>query len=239
MASKSESGHVINVSNFKLLIDKCGVLGGAYQPSNPDLTIVNLTAQWVVADAAQGTINAAMQQSKEPINERQLLFKPLSKLVTRVVNVVKSTKASAELKRDVKGIGDKIRGVRKVKKVVDGEAEEQTVSTSHMSFVMRAENFLSLINLLKGVGEYAPNEVELKIASLEVLYNNMKQRNDAIGTIIAPVENARMERDEALYKEGTGIVDVAQLAKNYVKGAFEAGSNEYKLVSGIKFTRKR
>ena len=239
MASSSETGHAINVSNFKLLIDKCDGFGASYQPSNGDLTIASLTAQWGVANTAQATINFVLQQVKEPINERGILFEPLSGLVTRVVNVLNSTRASEQVKLDAKGIADVIRGFRKKKTPTDGVPGEEWVSTSHMSYVMRAENFLSLINLLKTVPIYAPNEVELKIASLETLYTSMKSKNDAIGVIIAPVDNARIARNEALYTKDTGIVDVAKLVKKYVKGAYGATSERFKLVSGIKFTRPK
>jgi hypothetical protein len=239
MASNSEVGHAVNIANFKVLIDVCTAFGVKYNPSNADLTIANMTTLWTDAGAAHATITTALQNAKQPINERYILFKPLSSLTTRVIGILNSTKASASVKKDAKGLADKIRGFKSSKPKTDtgGNPTEDSVSTSHMSYVMRADNFKSLIELLKTVTVYVPNEPSLAIAGLEGLYTNMKAANDNIGTIIAPVDVARIKRDRALYEEETGIVDVAQACKNYVKGATSATAPEYKLVAKIKFTR--
>lgn len=219
MASNSEVGHAINISNFKLLIDKCGGFGAGYNPSNLDLTIANMTSLWNNATTAHSTITTALQTAKEPINARYILFKPLSSLTTRVIGILNSTKASASVKKDAKGLADKIRGFKSAKPKTDtgGNPDADTVSTSHMSYVMRADNFKSLIELLKTVPAYVPNEPELSVMGLETLHTNMKAANDNIGTIIAPVDMARIDRDRMLYTKEVGVVDVAQACKNYVK----------------------
>ena len=66
----------------------------------------------------------------------------------------------------------------------------------------------------------------------------MKSLNDGIGLILAPVEAARRTRDEALYSEKTGVVDIALACKDYVQGVFGATSAEAKMVRGIEFRRK-
>jgi hypothetical protein len=48
---------------------------------------------------------------------------------------------------------------------------------------------------------------------------------------------ARIERDEALYGEDTGLEDVSQDVKKYVKSLFGATRPQYKQVSGLKFTK--
>lgn len=238
MATISETGHAINISNFKLVIDKCAAYGATYNPSNTDLTIVNMTTLWTAADTAHQTLTSAVQNSKGQINEREILFKPLDKLVTRTLNYFESTKASAEIKRDAKGLADRFRGFGvKVEKLEDGSPDPADVSTSHRSYVQKADTFKQLVDLYDSDANYAPNETELTIASLTTLWNNMKSLNDNIGTVIAPVETARIARNEALYAEETGIVDVAMACKDYVQGLFGATSPEAKMVRGIKFRR--
>jgi len=241
MASNSETGHAVNIANFKLLIDKCGSFGAGYNPSNLDLTIANMTTLWNNATTAHSIITTALQSAKEPINARYILFKPLSSLTTRVIAILNSTKASASVKKDAKGLADKIRGFKNTKPKTDagGNPAEDSVSTSHMSYVMRVDNFKSLIELLKTVPTYVPNEPELAVAGLETLHTNMKAANDNIGTIISPVDVARIDRNRVMYTEEVGMVDVALACKNYVKGAAGASEPEYKLVAKIKFTKPR
>jgi len=238
MANISETGHAVNISNFKLLIDKCTGFGANYNPSNSDITVPSMTAAWTTADGAHQTFITALQVAKNPINERNILFKPSSKLVTSVVNILNSTKASKQLKQDAKGLGDRFRGFGvKVKKLTDGSPDPSSVSTSHQSFVQKANTFKQLVVLLGSEINYVPNEPYLSIASLNTLATAMKTANDNIGTIIAPVDTARLTRNDLLYNEEDGIITRAAAAKDYVQGAAGFSSAVTKLIVKIKFRR--
>ena len=50
---------------------------------------------------------------------------------------------------------------------------------------------------------------------------------------------ARARRNELLYKEMTGLVDLALDTKTYLKGAFGTKSPHYLEVSGLEFRRMR
>lgn len=240
MASNSETGHAVNISNFKLMIDKCTAFGVPYNPSNTDLKIVNMTSLWTAGDAAHQTLTLAVQNGKNPINNREILFKPVNKLVTKTLNYFNSTKASKQVKKDAKGLGDKVRGFGvKVSKLADGTPDPNSVSTSHQGFVQRADTFKQLVSLFASDVNYTPNETELKVVTLTTLATAMKTANDNIGTIIAPIATARITRDKALYAEDKGMVDVAAACKGYVKAVFGATSPESKTVTGIRFTRPR
>jgi hypothetical protein len=58
-----------------------------------------------------------------------------------------------------------------------------------------------------------------------------------LGSTLTSVITARTTRNRALYAADTGVVNIAQNSKVYVKAAFGATSAEYKSVSGIKFTK--
>ena len=111
------------------------------------------------------------------------------------------------------------------------------ISTSHLSFVQRANNLNQLIALYAADSNYAPNEDDLTIDSLTTLYTAIKAANDNIGNIIQPVDGARTTRDAALYTPTTGMLDVAKKCKNYVKGIFGATNENTKLVTKIQFRR--
>jgi hypothetical protein len=240
MASSSETGHAINIANLKRLIDVCTAYGVKYNPSNLDLTIANLTLKWTTVGTAHSTMNTALNAAKVPINEREDLFDPLDVLTTQTLNYYKSTKALKQSKDDAKGYADKIRGVGvKVVKLPDGTPDPAHVSTSHQSFVQRQEAFQSLVDLYISDPLYAPNETELTTATLTTYSGDMKTANDDIGTIIEPVDALRITRDHGLYDEGTGVVDLALLAKAYSKGLWKANTPEAKQITGIKFTRPK
>ena len=105
-----------------------------------------------------------------------------------------------------------------------------------MSYDSRLDNFDKLIKLLSSVPAYAPNEADLKIAALTALYTDLKAKNLAVLNAEIPLNNARISRNDILYKENIGLVDVASDVKTYIKSVFGATSPQYKAVSTLKFT---
>ncbi len=256
MASKSETGHAINMANFKVIIDACTTYGAVYNPANANLSIANMTALWTTANTAHSQMQSTIAAAKPQLNAREILFEPLNGLVTRAIGLLNSTEASKQFKKDAKGYADKIRGfgLRRKKTTAaatkDAETKEPEavkdnapaaealtdpdfVSKSHLSYVQRADNFKALVELLKNEPGYTPNEADLKTTALTTMYNNLKAANDGIGAILKGVDKSRITRDKALYAPGSGIVDISLKCKDYVKGIFGAGSAEFKMVRGI------
>ena len=88
MPSISETGHIKNVANFEDLISLCNGYGATYNPSKDALTIAKLKD-------LQTNAKASLQQAKtnktsfdNSTNARQLAFKGLKPLATKVVNAL-------------------------------------------------------------------------------------------------------------------------------------------------------
>lgn len=243
MASKSETGHAVNVANFKLLLDTVNSFGADYKPTNPKLLVPALTTKYTAASTAQSTINNAEQQAKDPIAQREALFAPLNKLITKSLNYFISCGPLATTLNNAKSLADEVRAVHKSKTSTPPPATSgttpppasKTISTSQASYVMRADALDSYIKLLKAQTIYVPNEADISIAALETIYTNIKAANDGIGAIILPVDNARIARNEALYHPEDGLLKAAELIKGYVKGIYGATAAKTKLVTKIKF----
>ena len=240
MGSTSETGHVINIANFKKIIDNAAILGVTYNPSNINLTIAKMMLQWNSVNTLQSSFTLALQTSKNPINDRVILFKPINTLTTKIINLLNSTNAPDDVKTDAKGLADLIRGAGLLpKKLEDGTPNPDFISKSHQSFVQKQDAFKQLADLLGTIPQYTPNEVPLQVVTLKALATALKTSNDNISTIIAPVSSARIARDHALYDTQIGLVDNAQAAKKYVKAIFGTTSPEAQLINSLKFTRKK
>jgi hypothetical protein len=61
-------------------------------------------------------------------------------------------------------------------------------------------------------------------------------QNTAVIDATTALSNARIARNHTLYDEKTGLYDIAQEVKKYVKSVFGATSEEYKQIRKIKFT---
>jgi len=144
-------------------------------------------------------------------------------------------------------VARKIKGARASAKpkpaAPDGEeasvVETKTVSSSQMSYDSREENFARFIQLLAAISQYAPNEEELQVVTLTALDVELKTKNAAVIDADVPLSNSRIARDQVLYAPVTGLCDVAQTAKNYIKAVFGATSSQYKQVSKLRFTKRK
>lgn len=245
MASTSEQGHNRNAANFDKLITHCISYGTAYNPSKAALKIAALQAQATAARNSLTAINTLTPAYKNAVAARVVAFKPLDKLVTRLGNALKASDTTAEVNDAAKTIIRKLQGRRATPKKTDEEKktaadagnEITEISTSQLSYDNRLDNLDKLIKMLASIPQYAPNEAELKTAALTTLYNDLKAKNTAVTTAEIPLNNARISRNNLLYKDTVGLVDTAASIKTYVKSIYNASSPQYKAISKLTFVK--
>ena len=225
MASTSETGHAKNVANFDELIS---FVTGYRESYNPSKATIKLDALKALSDHAKHSINAVSSMEpayKSAVAAREVVFIPLSKLTTRIMNSIKATDTTVQVDENARTLVRKIQGVRATAKKTEDEKkalaekgkEVVEISTSQMSYDSRLDNFFKLIQLLSSVPEYNPNETELKIEHLNTILDDLKAKNAAVVESYIPLSNARISRNNLLYKENTGLYDVALDVKNYIK----------------------
>jgi hypothetical protein len=163
-----------------------------------------------------------------------------------VVNALAATDASKLTIDDANTVNIKIQGRRANGKAVAKPAREgqpvqevNNISVSQQSFDNQVDNFAKLTQTLTAETLYKPNEVELQVATLNTLLTDLKTKNKAVITATAGLSNARIARDKVLYADATGLYDIAQAVKQYIKSLYGASSPQYNQVSGIKFTIPR
>ena len=247
MASTSETGHPINVANFETIITDVTSYGSTYNPSKASLKVTALNTLLASAKSAVNAVSAAEPAHKLATDARDAAFKPLSPLVTKVINALKATDTTAQVDESAQTLVRKLQGRRATpkkteeQKKVAAEAGKEVVeiSSSQMSFDSRIDNFDKLIKLLTSVTLYAPNEADLKVTALTAVLTDLKAKNLAVTTAEVPLNNARIARNDVLYKANTGLVDIALDVKTYIKSVFGASSPQYKKISKIKFTKPR
>jgi len=243
MGNTQETGHAKNVTNFDELISFVVGYGTAYNPSRAAIRLAALQAIAAGAKGAIDVVNVVLPEYSNAIAAREVAFEPLSKLSTRVLNALKASDTSSKVDENATTLVRKIQGKRATSKQTEEEkaaakaagTETKEVSTSHMSYDSRTDSFDKLIKLLASVPLYAPNEVELQVPSLTTLYNTLKEKNAEVLAATIPLSNARISRNEILYKEETGLVDVAFDTKTYIKSLYGATSPQYKQVSKLEF----
>ncbi len=241
----TETGHAKNVANFESLISFCTGYGASYNPNKPTIQITALNTLHTSAAGTLTAVNTAFTPWSNAVGARAVVFEPLSKLVTRVVNALDASDVPKQAFKNAKTIARKLQGKRATPKndpppadpAAPAEETSNNVSASQMSFDNRIENMDKLIEVLAAQSGYAPNEIELTTASLTTLVAGMRTTNTAVTNAYTPLSNTRIERNKVLYQDKTGLVDVAGDVKKYVKSAFGAASPQYKQISGLKFVK--
>lgn len=247
MASTTETGHAKNVANFEQLTIECTALGTSYNPSNAAIKLAALNAQLASAKANIAAVNTAQAANSNAIAARDVVFSPLSKLSTRILNSLKASGTTVKVDESAQTLVRKLQGRRATAKLTDEEKKAaeaagksvNEISASQMSIDNRLDNFDKFIKLLTSVTLYAPNEADLKVAALTATYNDLKAKNLAAVNSETALSNARIARDLVLYADNTGMVDISMDVKTYVKSIFGATSPQYKKISKLKFTSRK
>lgn len=247
----SETGHAKNVANFEDLISFATGYGATYNPSKNSLKIPQLQALLTSARAQLSAVNTGTTNLNNAINARKLAFEGIRKLSTKLVNALDATNATKEMVKDAQTINRKIQGARA--KTIEAEAPAtettlgsretaepapKTISVSQQSYDSIIEHFSKMITLLSSEASYAPNENDLKIATLNTRIASLRTANTNVINATTAANNARIARNKTLYDEA-GLVATAMEVKKYIKSVFGAGSPEYDQVDGLEFKKRK
>jgi len=236
MASSTETGHAKNIANLKKLNEINAGFGADYNPSNALYKLANMQTQHTDCDALQGDVNTE-NGTYEPIEDaRQDEFKTVKPLVRKVRSAAKTCGAKKNWVADVNTAVTKLLGER-AEKATPTAKDVAGTSASQQSFDNTVNNFDKLVKLLASQPLYAPNEIALKVTTLQAKKTALNSVNNAAKSGITPLNKAIIKRNKALYTPVTGLVDVGQGSKDYVRSVFGFSSPEFKLVSKIKFTK--
>jgi hypothetical protein len=244
MTTTHETGHAKNAANFDQLIAFVTGYDTAYNPSKSSIQLPALQSLSTKAKNSLGVVNATLPAYSNAVAAREVAFMPLNKLATRLLNSLIATDTSTQVNDNAKSLVRKIQGTRAIPKKTEEEKaalaaegkSSKEISSSQMSFDNRLNTFALLIQLLSSNPLYTPNETELKVATLEIMYDDLNHKNAAVITATIPLSNARIARNEIFYNGNDSLVDTAANAKAYIKSVFGAGSPQYRQVSGLTFT---
>lgn len=241
MSSTSEVGHAKNIANLNLLNTNIIALGTTYNPSNPKLFLTNLQNMYTTALSQQENVNNLVAPYSIAVDEREAIFKPLNRELTKLRKAYKATEgvSQAELE-DFMTVIRKLKGVRKNSAVASSDTEEETNShsTSQMSYDQRTNTMVLLISILQNTPNYNPNENEYKVSTYQAKKVSMLSKTQAVADTFIPLNNARSTRNNTLYNSEDNLVDTANKAKDYLFTILDSDSVQYKTISKIKFKKR-
>ena len=240
MASTSETGHAKNIANFQDLISFCQGYGETYNPTKESLKLPQLQSLY---QEAQDKLNATKSQKTlfdHATNERRNAFSNLKPLSTKIVNAFAVSGADSLAVNNAKSVNKKLQGSTSKKEesiTTKTETTEvaKTISTSQQSYDRLIDHFANMIQVLEQNTIYAPNENDLKLASLQTKLTELQSKNTNLINAYTSYSNAMIDRNQTLYNPLTGLVQIAKEVKQYVKSIFGATSPQYKQVTALEF----
>ena len=114
-------------------------LGAAYKPGNPKIEIANLQTKLTASQAAFDAVVPKATVETNKVNERQVAFEPLSKLVTRINASAAANVEDEAFLNDLRTLSRKLQGKRASEAVKDDpltpdvDESKQSQSASQMS----------------------------------------------------------------------------------------------------------
>jgi hypothetical protein len=242
MKNFKETGHTKNLANFEKLVSFVSAYGTEYKPTKTSISPEALQTLLSESRRALSDVNLAFPAYSNAVAARDVAFKPLNKLATRVINALRAVDTSQQVDDNVRTLTRRIQGVRAKPRMSEEkktalEAEGKIIvehSATQNGFDNRLENLDRLIKLLSSIPLYNPNENDLKVENLTVLHQDLTAKNTAVIAAYVPLSNVRITRNIYFYKPDTGLVDTAIAVKAYVKSIFGSDSPKFLQVSGLK-----
>jgi len=241
MASKFETGHFVNLSNFGKLISYLYSLPN-YAPDAVELRLPQLENLKTSLEAATQNLVTSAAMLQQNINDRQQLYTQTRKLAMRLMRYLEASSTDHEAIKDVKS-HYKLLFAQKLTKISnvaeDGTVSEKTYSSNRLSFDSLAENFQKMYERISIMIDYAPTDNTLQIPNLQQKYQELLTTNTLLNNQYQAVYNARNTRDLLMYQKDTGLVDVAARVRKYVQYQYGFQSEAAQYVKNINFTRKQ
>ena len=235
MASTSETGHNKNVANFSTAYQILEEMGSLYNPSNPKIQLTNLNPIRTTLQATITELNNKKPIYKNAVSAREVAIAPLGKLMTKTLNYAKSLDISTTDKENIANQAKKIRGDQKPKAVNPETTENEWISTSQMSYDSRIANLETYTNQLASHTEYAPNETEIQITSLQALHSNLVTLSQAVNSAGNALITARKNRNNILYTNETNVIQLIKDIKAYLKSLGDAAKPYYNAIVKLQF----
>ncbi len=241
MASTSETGHAKNIANFSELVTRTNAFGAAYNPAKTALQQAQLETQLQAAQSGLTALATAKAIYADMVDKREAIYGPLPKLITRTLNLFRSSVSNKAQIDTAQHLADLMRGFMSKKPAAKSpdpaDPTAKSISTSRQSYDSIYENMEQFIEVLAANPAYAPNEAEFSVNSLRALLAEMKAINDSADTIETVLDGARGLRNTQLYANESGLVDTALAVKQYVKGVFTKENVQCKAISKLAFKR--
>jgi hypothetical protein len=231
-----KNGIVKKVAALDKVVQICNAHGANYNPSNAALQPTALVALLQLAQEKREAVIVAQNNYTLAVNARSDSFEGIPKLAAKIANMIVASAASQKDKDDVKRIKARL-ATGGAKPAVSSQpqttvpplpTESRRISRRDRDSML--ENLTQLVDLVKNVSAYTPNEPELKVEGLKAKIVELHALNLASLQAKLQLSNARIAMEKVMEGPG-GVIDSTRSVKAYIRARFGMVSKESQQVN--------
>lgn len=244
--STSETGHyktVVEFNTIKVILEQ---MGTEYKPQKEILKLANVETKLTAAKEIQDIEMSQENTLSLAIDNRQNVYFEIKPFCTQIINLLSSTNVGTKTIQNAIAINAKIQGIRIGKKTnktattagtaTPTKLNTKTISVAQLSYDSIHKNFKALIDLLQQDGNYAPEDAQYTIVSLQAKADNMALANENTTKNTVELGKKRIARDKFFYTDKDSVIQIGKDIKKYIRGKYKLTSPEFAQVKNLKFT---
>ncbi len=236
--------HIKNVEAFGKLTGICTGYGGKFKPGNPHLQAHVMSALMNNARQVMSEVQSAKTDYDNATNTRELAFKDIQRLGTRIISALKSNGAGKLTIEDAQAIVRTFYGRKKEAQPSNDppatvETQKKKRRARGLDYVTLADHFAKLVTTVSAEPRYHINEIEFTVDNLWSLSSTLVALNVQVNGATAKLNSARNKRNDLLYGREGNLVESGMAAKHYVRTVFGPKSDEYSEIKKIRFTKSK
>jgi hypothetical protein len=233
------------ITSCEQLVRICESFGARYIPSNDAIKPTALSALLEQAQQSVQAVTVARQAVTFVASDRKTVYAGIPKLATRIFHAMAASEAPEQTLEDAMQI-KKALAYRAPQSQKNGTPQQEGSTpevkrtgnrAAQLNYEAKARNFSRLIECVKTLPLYAPNEPDLKLEALEAFHQKLLHLTSELIRRHAVVTEARMQRNTMLFGE-KGIRGLARMVKHYIRSAFRHNSEEVINVNRIAFSKR-
>jgi len=239
--------NVKNLQALGKLKGYCTGYGGAYNPGQQNLQVDALNTLEANATQVMMEITGKQTGYDNITNKREIAFKGIRHLSSRIVSVLKASGAHPLTIKDAQTSTRKIWG-RKAKPSVAAKVATQAENAAQQpkqeftygrDYATIAAYFDKLVSTVAAEPKYIVIEPDLSVAGLQATVAALHGLNQGVTQAEVDLSGVRRKRDGLLYKDEGNLYATAVAVKQYVRGAFGFNSAQRAEVSKLRFSKPR
>ncbi len=234
--------HVKNVQAFEQLKGFCTGYGGKYNPGKQNLQVNSLTTLLNNAQLVLTEAHEARTAYERATNSREVVFREVGKLASRMYNALKSSGANPLTIEDARFSVRKLRGTRARKPEplagqTAGEEKPSGRKARGLDYASMTAHFGKLVETISAEAFYNANEPELALEGLEQKLSELQHLNTAVIEAVVQLDLVRTKVRSVLYTGDDNLVNTAMATKFYLRSLFGYSSEQFAGVSKLHFTK--